>query len=515
MFVVLNELSSRIKPPKTNRSQRVTADKILQQYKERNPTEDVVLKNNGRVIGNDTMAMLDVYGDQVIAFEAVKKSDIDPLTATAVPRKPLQPSGRQISQPRVSTPDYLASDVKKEHMSPYPGAKVHGHLRSPSKPKARLEDAYLYRMGTRDENIPPSSTLTPLSQLTNTSSSTSYPVPPAHQLSGGAQQSGRPGIIDKSDPGFMKWLANMRESHVPINEYDKAIQEQSAWDSWMLFTPEQREAYSVGAASHSEQVQEDDVMSEIDFKDQFITEAEPNGQIDDQQPKTFQLQNLIADASLDVLESSVERGVKFLDDLKDPLLERVESSPDAAQWVQQIDKLRNQAVKTRTVIGVVGNTGAGKSSVINAMLDEERLVPTNTMRACTAVVTELSYNYDDDAYRAEIEFITIADWEKELQILFNDLLDDSGNVSRDCANPDTDAGIAYAKIKAVYPKKTKEDISNSNIKNMLQDVSHILGNTRKIRETDSLMFYKVLQHFVDSKEKVTGKKDKDKKNEPK
>ena len=334
MFVVLNELSSRIKPPKTNRSQRVTADKILQQYEERNPTEDVVLKNNGRVIGNDTMAMLDVYGDQVIAFEAVKKSDIDPLTATAVPRKPLQPSGRQISQPRVSTPDYLASDVKKEHMSPYPGAKVHGHLRSPSKPKVRLEDAYLYRMGTRDENIPPSSTLTPLSQLTNTSSSTSYPVPPAHQLSGGAQQSGRPGIIDKSDPGFMKWLANMLESHVPTNEYDKAIQEQSAWDSWMLFTPEQREAYSVGAASHSEQVQEDDVMYEIDFKDQFITEAEPNGQIDDQQPKTFQLQNLIADASLDVLESSVERGVKFLDDLKDPLLERVESSPDAAQWVQ-------------------------------------------------------------------------------------------------------------------------------------------------------------------------------------
>ena len=43
---------------------------------------------------------------------------------------------------------------------------------------------------------------------------------------------------------------------------------------------------------------------------------------------------------------------------------------------QQIDMLKKQAVKTKTVIGVVGNTGAGKSSVINAMLDEERLVPT-------------------------------------------------------------------------------------------------------------------------------------------
>ena len=457
----------------------MTADKILQQYKARNPAEDVVLRINGRVVGNDTMKMLDVHGDQVIAFEAVKKSDIDVPTATTIPRKPLHPSGRGISQPRVLTPEsaLLASDVKKERQSPYSGAKVHGHLRSPSKPKIRSEDVYPNRMDTRDENLPPYSTLSPLSQpanaataspaprsvlqafrqasnegvsgpfssdeafrtvnppfmrylqrcrvsweprvggLTeaeiqylaweswiqlsseerapyynsigkshcrnlpapllpdrNASSSTTYPLPPENQLSGGMQPSGRQGIVDKSDSGFMKWLANMRETYIPMDEKDKVTQEHNAWESWMLFTPEQRESYSAAIASRSEQVRGDDVVSEIDFKDQFTTEAEPPSQNDDQQTRTFQLQNLIADASLDVLESSVERGVRFLDDLKGPLLEKVESSPDAAQWVQQIDRLRNQAVKTRTVIGVVGNTGAGKSSVINAMLDEERLV---------------------------------------------------------------------------------------------------------------------------------------------
>jgi predicted GTPase len=67
-------------------------------------------------------------------------------------------------------------------------------------------------------------------------------------------------------------------------------------------------------------------------------------------------------------------------------------------------RLRNEKVDTPTIISVVGNTGAGKSSVINAMLEEERLVPTNYMRACTAVVTELSWNSSEDAnakYRAK------------------------------------------------------------------------------------------------------------------
>ena len=240
--------------------------------------------------------------------------------------------------------------------------------------------------------------------------------------------------------------------------------------------------------------------------------AEPTlaaAEIQEQGQKNFQLPSLIEDASPQDLESVVEASVTLLNNLKAPLVEKMDGAPDAQQWIQQIEILKKQAVKTKTVIGVVGNTGAGKSSVINAMLDEERLVPTNCMRACTAVVTEISYNYEDRPYVAQIEFITLADWEKELNVLFQDLLDGEGKVSRDCSNEDTDAGIAYAKIKAVYPNKTKDDLASSNIRNLLQDVSPILGGSRDIKETDSLIFYRKLQSFVDSKEKSIGKKDRD------
>jgi GTPase SAR1 family protein len=151
---------------------------------------------------------------------------------------------------------------------------------------------------------------------------------------------------------------------------------------------------------------------------------------------------------------------------------------------------------------VVGNTGAGKSSMINALLDEERLVPTNCMRACTAVVTEISYNTETEhPYRAQIEFITAEDWEMELRALFQDLFDECGemkNVSRD-----TDA-VAWAKIKAVYPQKTKEAISTATVEQLVQDnhVKPILGKTKVLEASNSSAFYRHLQRYVDSQEKA-------------
>jgi GTPase SAR1 family protein len=161
-------------------------------------------------------------------------------------------------------------------------------------------------------------------------------------------------------------------------------------------------------------------------------------------------------------------------------------------------------------MGVVGATGAGKSSVINAMLDEERLVPTNCMRACTAVVTEISYNYEEGVpYRAEVEFISRSDWHKMLKILFQDLLDGTGQVSRECTNEDSECGIAYAQVKAVYPKLTKEEMEQCPIDRLMaHDNAKCLGTTRNLESDDSLVFYKKLQHYVDSKEKSTGQKDK-------
>lgn len=131
------------------------------------------------------------------------------------------------------------------------------------------------------------------------------------------------------------------------------------------------------------------------------------------------------------------------------------------------------------------------------------------MRACTASATEISYNYSDDPsqlYRAEIEFITAADWSQELTTLLEDLLDGSGQVSVDYNNPETDAGLAYSKIRAVYPQKAKDMIAKSTPTSLAREpeVCDVLGSVKRLNERTSALLFQGLQHYVDSKEKTAG-----------
>lgn len=273
-------------------------------------------------------------------------------------------------------------------------------------------------------------------------------------------------------------------------------------------------SFSLSSNNRSRSVTKDDlVMKPDDYSSAFKDE----GGSPEPEPQTLELaklrlQHIMEDGSPEILEQEVKKTNDFLDALKNHFkVPEAESHPDTSHWLQQIDTLQAQVVNTPTIIGVVGNTGAGKSSVINAMLDEERLVPTNCMRACTAVVTEMSWNFSDDPskkYRAEIEFIKESDWEKDLKVSLNELIDASGNVSRDSTNADTEAGIAYAKIKAVYPNKTHEMLANSTAEELLAegDVRTVLGTTRTIEKSYPEFFYKELQRYVDSKEKSTGEK---------
>jgi GTPase SAR1 family protein len=179
---------------------------------------------------------------------------------------------------------------------------------------------------------------------------------------------------------------------------------------------------------------------------------------------------------------------------------------EAARWLTRLASLKESVKKTRTVIGILGNTGAGKSSLINALLDEESLIPTNCMRACTAVPTEISYNHHEDAdraYRGDVEFVSMEDWKKEVSILLAELVDPNRKLSKDYLQADTGAGIAYAKIKAVYPQLSNDQLAKSTVKDLLEDsaVQNVLGTVRSHSTATARRLKVELQPYLDSAEK--------------
>ena len=72
-------------------------------------------------------------------------------------------------------------------------------------------------------------------------------------------------------------------------------------------------------------------------------------------------------------------------------------------------------------VALLGPTGAGKSTLINALLDVQ-LLPVNVSKICTASVTEVAYA-EGPAYEGTIEFVTEVEWNRELAAFTGELED--------------------------------------------------------------------------------------------
>lgn len=58
-------------------------------------------------------------------------------------------------------------------------------------------------------------------------------------------------------------------------------------------------------------------------------------------------------------------------------------------------KLEEENKGLETLIGVAGVTGAGKTSLLNALLEYPELLPSSSTEAATATVCRIAWNHDD------------------------------------------------------------------------------------------------------------------------
>ncbi|KAF5499240.1 Nuclear GTPase SLIP-GC [Colletotrichum fructicola] len=215
-----------------------------------------------------------------------------------------------------------------------------------------------------------------------------------------------------------------------------------------------------------------------------------------------------------VWEKHVGKVLPVLDKLK-PVCEsiacssklNVEIKTAATNWLKNIDVVRERASQTnKIIIGVFGNTGDGKSSTINALLGEGSLLPTNCMRACTACVTEISFNHDDDSekpYRAEIDFVCAEVWQSEIETFLKEIAVNSDGFEDDDENPDTEAAKSVARARAVYANMDVEVLQGSTVPELMRhpNVHEVLGATRHFKTSSGEELRSLIEPYVDSSDK--------------
>lgn len=71
----------------------------------------------------------------------------------------------------------------------------------------------------------------------------------------------------------------------------------------------------------------------------------------------------------------------------------------------------------------------------------------------------------------------------------------------------SEAGIAFAKSRSVYPQRTKKkDLANDRgMEQLMRESSSVLGSTKKSSDNSSFAFYRQLQSYIDSKERNRNK----------
>ncbi|XP_039595301.1 uncharacterized protein LOC120517196 [Polypterus senegalus] len=121
---------------------------------------------------------------------------------------------------------------------------------------------------------------------------------------------------------------------------------------------------------------------------------------------------------------------------------------------EKITNLKQKHLYEEMFIGIFGKTGTGKSSLINALLNEKTLLPTSSRKACTSCIIQVQVHENNRlVYKAEIEFISKEEWEEELKELIENCKQDHNEDSSYTEDgQEAESELAKEKIMAVYGK---------------------------------------------------------------
>ncbi|KAK1836766.1 hypothetical protein QBC39DRAFT_366970 [Podospora conica] len=144
------------------------------------------------------------------------------------------------------------------------------------------------------------------------------------------------------------------------------------------------------------------------------------------------------------------------------------------------DSLTTRCEQKQVLVGVSGATGAGKSSLLNALLDFPGLLPSSDSSASTATICEVAYNFEEDpkkAFRCDVSFRDLDDVRGELDRFFQDLDDRKSLLDEDSDRREGDHGDGQTWEETIME-------ADGNLRSVRDKVFAVWGKT--IHELDGM-----------------------------
>ena len=138
---------------------------------------------------------------------------------------------------------------------------------------------------------------------------------------------------------------------------------------------------------------------------------------------------------------------------------RVSFPLELAGWQKELDLIRGQIERPDQVrVALVGSTGAGKSTFLNAVLGQE-VLPVGVMEPCTAFVTLVRHRAGVD-YEVSVQFASVDEWRRDLEAFVAYLK--PGDVD---ADPESKRLInaARKRVEAVLGLEVTDDIAPDSL----------------------------------------------------
>ncbi|KAF7899573.1 hypothetical protein EAF00_003909 [Botryotinia globosa] len=222
-----------------------------------------------------------------------------------------------------------------------------------------------------------------------------------------------------------------------------------------------------------------------------------------------------------ILEDAAEQSNTFIQAATEILKEYQDNIPAVKHRIDRHYQVYKERRECQIHIGFLGGSGTGKSSVINALLGEEDLLPVSDEVASTAVIVEISYSNSEDPermYSATIEGVSKSEIQQELEELYEDMAawnlgvgEEEEEEEEEGEEPDTEImqrmQNTVSKYKCVFAElKTLDDWAKTSVDKLLATTSAqlLMDKKRTITKDNVKEFAASIKPFIDTSKTKDG-----------